>query len=231
MFATLSPIMTDIDIKCEDYESEKPKRKRQRLDHLSQEEKLMRRKLKNRMAAQSARDRKKVKMQDLEEEVAIIAKERNALLNQNSALKLKNQALEQENKELMRRLGLLSQKPSIEVQEVRSESCEWSETFESAELICGPQQKEQVTHPSNRSLQTIVRPLMMLFVYWSLIKTLTLFLMYFTCIQKNCSIQQILISKNQKSMSTITSMTSMTSMNSNKCQLRTKHHNWNQLKT
>jgi hypothetical protein len=33
------------------------------------------RKLKNRMAAQSARDRKKVKMQDLEEEVAIIAKE------------------------------------------------------------------------------------------------------------------------------------------------------------
>jgi hypothetical protein len=33
------------------------------------------RKLKNRMAAQSARDRKKVKMQDLEEEVALIAKE------------------------------------------------------------------------------------------------------------------------------------------------------------
>jgi hypothetical protein len=43
MFATLSPITTDIDIKYENYDSEKPKRKRQRLDHLSQEEKLMRR--------------------------------------------------------------------------------------------------------------------------------------------------------------------------------------------
>lgn len=221
MFATLSPIMSDIDMKYENYELDKPKRKRQRLDHLSQEEKLMRRKLKNRMAAQSARDRKKVKMQDLEEEVAIIAKERNALLNQNSALRLKNEALEQENKELKRRISLLSEKP-IEVQEVRGESCEWSEAFESAELICGPQQKEQVTHPFNRSLQTIVRPLMMLFVYWSLIKTLTLFSMYFTCIQKNCSIQQTLISKNQKSMSLMTSM---------KCQSTTKHHNWNQLKT
>jgi hypothetical protein len=228
MFATLSPITTDIDIKYENYDSEKPKRKRQRLDHLSQEEKLMRRKLKNRMAAQSARDRKKVKMQDLEEEVALIAKERNALLNENSALRLKNSALERENKELMRRISVLSQKSSIEVQEV-SESCGWSDSFESAELIYGPQQKEQVTHPSHRSLQTIVRPLMTLFVYWSLIKTLTIFSMYFTCIQKNCSIQLILVSKNQKSMSIMTPM--MTLMNSKKCLLRTKHHNWNQLKT
>ena len=47
----------------------KPVRKRANLDHLSPEEKLMRRKLKNRVAAQNARDKKRVKMEDMETDV------------------------------------------------------------------------------------------------------------------------------------------------------------------
>ena len=47
----------------------KPVRKRANLDHLSPEEKLMRRKLKNRVAAQNARDKKRTKMEDMEAEL------------------------------------------------------------------------------------------------------------------------------------------------------------------
>ena len=50
-------------------EGGKPVRKRANLDHLSPEEKLMRRKLKNRVAAQNARDKKRVKMEDMEAEL------------------------------------------------------------------------------------------------------------------------------------------------------------------
>ena len=62
---------------CSDYGSDseaslhddKPVRKRANLDHLSPEEKLMRRKLKNRVAAQNARDKKRVKMEEMELEL------------------------------------------------------------------------------------------------------------------------------------------------------------------
>lgn len=64
---------------CSDYGSDseegsdtsenKPPRKRANLDHLSPEEKLMRRKLKNRVAAQNARDKKRVKMEEMEGEL------------------------------------------------------------------------------------------------------------------------------------------------------------------
>lgn len=50
------------------------KKKRQRLTHLSAEEKLQRRKLKNRVAAQSARDRKKARMEELEASLKLLQK-------------------------------------------------------------------------------------------------------------------------------------------------------------
>lgn len=55
-------------------QTNKPKRKREKLDHLSFEEKMNRRKMKNRISAQSARDRKKLKMNDLETKIQILSK-------------------------------------------------------------------------------------------------------------------------------------------------------------
>lgn len=83
---------------------EKPKRKRQRLDHLSQEEKVMRRKLKNRMAAQSARDRKKVKMMDLEIVNNGLKAKNDSLIKRNDFLEKRVKTLEKENESLRKSL-------------------------------------------------------------------------------------------------------------------------------
>jgi X box-binding protein 1 len=219
-------LMSETDCSTNDFDSDmlsmtKPKRKRQRLDHLSQEEKLMRRKLKNRMAAQSARDRKKVKMQDLEQEVTILTKQRNVLLNQNQSLKQRNTSLEQQNKELLQRISLLEQKPSMKMENNCSD--DWCETFESAVLISGPQQKEQVSHPVTQTLPPMSS--MTPFVYWLIIKNLMLYSMFFTSILKNCSNQKTVIKTLAQNC-----RQSMTS-NVNKYHYTTRHHIWDQLKT
>lgn len=79
----------------------KNKKKRQRLTHLTPEEKIMRRKLKNRVAAQSARDRKKVRMDQLEEAVKVLKEQNEKLKNENSILKDKTKVLLDENRKLL----------------------------------------------------------------------------------------------------------------------------------
>jgi len=66
-------------------------RKRQRLTHLSPGEKLQRRKLKNRVAAQAARDRKKAYMDELEEIVAQLQSDNKRLAQENTALRQQQQ--------------------------------------------------------------------------------------------------------------------------------------------
>ncbi|NXH43510.1 XBP1 protein, partial [Dicaeum eximium] len=87
-------------------ESAQPARKRQRLTHLSPEEKALRRKLKNRVAAQSARDRKKARMTELEQQVVELEEENQKLLRENQLLRERTCNLARENQELRCRLGL-----------------------------------------------------------------------------------------------------------------------------
>lgn len=79
-----------------------PPRKRERLTHLSPEEKLNRRKLKNRVAAQTARDRKKLRTNTLEESVQILSTENQELLAENARLRQRLSQLSAENTRLKR---------------------------------------------------------------------------------------------------------------------------------
>jgi len=83
-------------------------RKRANLDHLSLEEKMMRRKLKNRVAAQNARDKKRVIMDDMEVTIQQLQQQNKKLAKQNEELLALNCRLMAENE------GLKSNRMSIE---------------------------------------------------------------------------------------------------------------------
>merc|ERR1719343_99212 len=98
----------------------KPVRKRANLDHLSPEERLMRRKLKNRVAAQNARDKKKAQCEDMEKLINQMKEERRKLVEENSRLQefnsqlqLDNASLQEENTELKQRLGINPVNPQL----------------------------------------------------------------------------------------------------------------------
>ncbi|CAG9831144.1 unnamed protein product [Diabrotica balteata] len=87
-----------------DTDSDIPKTKKRKLDHLTWEEKLQRKKLKNRVAAQTSRDRKKAKMEQMEQALQQLFVKNESLLVECKNLKLANQKLQQENTELYNRL-------------------------------------------------------------------------------------------------------------------------------
>lgn len=83
-----------------------PNRKRRRLDNLNVEERILRRKLKNRVAAQSARDRKKAHMDQLEITLHRVEKENKFLKKNNEDLRSQVHQLMESNAQLRSKLGL-----------------------------------------------------------------------------------------------------------------------------
>lgn len=75
-------------------------RKRANLDHMTPEEKMMRRKLKNRVAAQNARDKKRLKMDEMEEKLKHLEDENKRISQENSNLIALNKRLMEENQAL-----------------------------------------------------------------------------------------------------------------------------------
>lgn len=104
-------------------------RKRERLTHLSPEEKMWRRKMKNRIAAQTARDRKRVQMDTMDSRL-------NKLEAINRKLMKDNAELRAANAQLMAAMRGNSAETATGNEHGRS-------PFESAAFINVPQQREQ----------------------------------------------------------------------------------------
>jgi len=109
-------------------------KKRKRLTNLSPEERLMRRKLKNRVAAQTARDRKKQRMDELEVLLAQVEADNKRLQAENDALRRRTGKLSAENSQLKEKLGGVGEMAVV------------SESPESA-VLKRPQQQEQIQTP------------------------------------------------------------------------------------
>ncbi|ENN75664.1 hypothetical protein YQE_07762, partial [Dendroctonus ponderosae] len=89
--------------------------KKRRLDHLSWEEKIQRKKLKNRVAAQTSRDRKKAKVEQMETAIQQLFNKNETLIGECDRLRATNERLLAENSELHRNAPLPMPEPDCRV--------------------------------------------------------------------------------------------------------------------
>lgn len=143
---------------CNEFSLNYVPRKRERLTHLSPEEKLNRRKMKNRVAAQTARDRKKERTIQLENTVKALIIQTNQLKDENRMLIAENNSLKKRiyqsdkstaqvnnlNKDDVLSLESNQQKDCLISSFEKIESVNLKKTFESAEFIYEPRQRDQV---------------------------------------------------------------------------------------
>ncbi|KAI8122520.1 X-box-binding protein 1 [Lucilia cuprina] len=90
-------------------ETQAPKGKKRRLDHLTWEEKVQRKKLKNRVAAQTSRDRKKARMEEMEHEIEDLTEKTQILVNKCESLQVINDSLLEKNQKLDMEVEILRQ--------------------------------------------------------------------------------------------------------------------------
>ncbi|BES97838.1 X-box Hypothetical protein protein 1 [Nesidiocoris tenuis] len=126
---TISLAAEDMDIKLEPEAAVAPPRKRRRLDYLSPEEKARRKKLKNREAAQTSRDKKKAYVTRLEETIK-------ALRDENQRLALQMIEMAEQKDELARTNASLRE-------ELKAATSDRSSTARPAAPAGFPLQKER----------------------------------------------------------------------------------------
>ena len=138
----------DLDLECN--KNRGKKRSRQNLSHLSAEEKMKRRQMKNRIAAQTARDRKKAKMDLLVARVAKLSKETMQLKKQMTILTDTNSKLLSENLSLRAQLKAANTVKS-EKDDVSKYSCEVQ--LNSPVVPICPVESAELIHVSPKKIQ------------------------------------------------------------------------------